>query len=48
MFAQVENDLQLAAQSRDNFKKTAAYLDQKLKEMQSRLVTAEEGRKTEQ
>lgn len=48
MFSQVQGELQIATQQRDNLKKTSAYLDQRLKETQTRLQTAEDGRKSDQ
>lgn len=47
-FERVKDDLQIATQQKDNFARTTAYLDQKLEEAQTRLTTAEEGRKKDQ
>lgn len=38
----------MATQLKENFKKSSNYLEQKLKDTQTRLVTAEEGRKRDQ
>ena len=42
MFSQIEAELLSTIQHRDNYKKTAEYLDQKLKETAARLGALEE------
>lgn len=48
MFTNIQKELTLATQLKENFQKTSSYLDQKLKDTHTRLVTAEEGRKRDQ
>jgi len=48
VFSQIEAELLSTIQQRDNFKKTAAYLDQQLRETAAKLGGLEEVHKKDQ